>query len=336
MRVLVTGGAGFIGSHTILALLENGYSVVVLDNFSNSNIEAINRVENISGKKITVHDGDIRDRKKLKNIFNTEKINSVIHFAGLKSVSESISQPIRYYDNNISGTLILVEEMLSVGISKIIFSSSATVYGYNKKVPVEESFPVGGTTNPYGYSKLVVENLLKDISLAKSLDVITLRYFNPIGAHHSGLIGENPSGVPNNIMPYITQVALGRLKCLSIFGDDYTTYDGTGVRDYIHVMDLAEGHVAALNYIFKHTGWEVFNLGTGNGYSVKELISTFERVSGINIPTIIAPRRIGDIAESWADVRKATNLLGWAAKRNLETMVKDSWRWQCKNPNGFD
>jgi UDP-glucose 4-epimerase len=335
MAILVTGGAGFIGSHTTLSLLENGYSVIVLDNFSNSNVESIKRVARISEKEIPVYKGDIRDRDLLRTIFKENKIDVVIHFAGLKSVAESISQPIHYYNNNITGTLVLTEEMLSAGVKKLIFSSSATVYGCEQRMPIKETHSVGGTTNPYGYSKLVVENLLKDVVLSDSLDLVILRYFNPIGAHDSGMIGENPSGIPNNIMPYITQVALGRLKCLSVFGDDYPTPDGTGVRDYVHVMDLAEGHVAALNYILANKGIEVFNLGTGNGYSVRELISTFEKVTGLGVLTTIAPRRSGDVAESWANVEKAAEILGWRATRNLEVMVEDSWRWQSKNPNGF-
>lgn len=335
MRILVTGGAGFIGSHAILALLNKGHDIIVLDNFSNSNSESIRRVEELTGKKITLCEGDIRNRPLLSELFKKEHIYAVMHFAGLKSVSESIKEPLRYYDNNINGTLVLVEEMLKANVRKIIFSSSATVYGTGNVMPIDENSNVGGTTNPYGYSKLVVENILKDIVHSNNLDLVILRYFNPIGAHESGKIGENPNGIPNNIMPYLTQVALGRLQCLQIFGNDYPTHDGTGVRDYIHVMDLAEGHVAALDYIANNTGYQIFNLGTGHGYSVKDLISTFERVTGLKVNTAIAARREGDVAECWANPSKAQQLMKWSAKRNLEMMVKDSWLWQVKNPQGY-
>ncbi|AWQ20719.1 UDP-glucose 4-epimerase [Pantoea ananatis] len=337
MAILVTGGAGYIGSHTVLTLLEQGNEVVVLDNLCNASREAIIRVEQLSGKPITFYQIDVRDAGQIRSIFSRHTISAVIHFAGLKSVSESLSKPLEYYDNNLNSTLIMLHEMRRAGVKKLIFSSSATVYGQPEFIPLTENARIGGTTNPYGTSKLMIEQILQDCSQANpDLTIIILRYFNPVGAHPSGQIGEDPNGIPANLVPYITQVAVGKLEKLSVFGDDYPTKDGTGVRDYIHVMDVAEGHIKALESIDNHHGVAVYNLGTGIGYSVKEILHAFEEVSGQSIPYEIVPRRAGDIGECWSDPSLAKKQLGWQAKRSLNDMVRDAWHWQVNNPQGFE
>lgn len=336
MAILITGGAGYIGSHTVLTLLKHGHDVVVLDNLVNASSVALRRVEQISGKKIAFYQNDIQDRQLLRQIFSQHKVSSVIHFAGLKSVGESASKPIEYYQNNVAGTLVLLEEMHAAGVNDIIFSSSATVYGTPEEIPLKETSKIGGTTNPYGTSKLMVELILQDFSKAYPEFAITiLRYFNPVGAHASGLIGEDPNGIPNNLMPYISQVASGKLQQLAIFGDDYPTQDGTGVRDYVHVMDLAEGHVKALQHIRQFPGISTYNLGTGIGYSVLQMLAAFEEASGRKVPYQIVPRREGDIAECWADVKKAEVCIEWRAKRGLQEMMRDAWNWQQHNPQGY-
>lgn len=337
MRILVTGGAGFIGSHTCVELLESGYDVVVLDNLCNSSEKSLERVEQITGKKVTFYKADILDREALNKIFDTEKIDAVIHFAGLKAVGESVQKPLEYYQNNISGTLVLTEVMRNHGVKNIIFSSSATVYGNPQFIPITEECPKGTCTNPYGWTKSMLEQILTDIQYAdKEWNVILLRYFNPIGAHKSGLMGENPNGIPNNLMPYITQVAVGKLKELGVFGNDYDTPDGTGVRDYIHVVDLAIGHVKALKKIKEKAGLCVYNLGTGVGYSVLDIVKNFEEATGVKIPYQIKERRAGDIATCYADATKAKEELGWVAERGIKEMCEDSWRWQSNNPNGYN
>lgn len=337
MTILVTGGAGYIGSHTVIELINNGYDVVVLDNFSNSSPKSIERLEQILGKKIKLYNADIRDKESLRKVFAEEKLDAVIHFAGLKAVGESVRMPLEYYENNISGTLNLLEVMREFGVKNIIFSSSATVYGDPAFVPITEECPKGQCTNPYGWTKSMLEQILMDVQHANpDWNVILLRYFNPLGAHKSGLIGENPNGIPNNLMPYVTQVAVGKLKELGIFGNDYDTPDGTGVRDYIHVVDLAEGHVAALKKIKENCGLEIYNLGTGIGYSVLEIVKNFEEASGVKIPYVIKERRPGDIATCYASAKKAKDELGWEAKRGIREMCEDSWRWQSQNPNGFE
>ncbi len=335
MNILVTGGAGYIGSHTIVALLEKGHKVTVVDNLSNSSKESISRAEEIAGKKIEFIEADVCDRSALDNIFEDGNIEAVIHFAGLKAVGESVEKPLAYYRNNLDSTLTLLEAMKAHGVTKIVFSSSATVYGATP-APYREEMTTGqGITNPYGRTKYMIEEILKDVSLAdKDLQVVTLRYFNPIGAHPSGKIGEDPSGIPNNIMPYITQVATGRREKLSIFGDDYDTRDGTGVRDYIHVQDLASGHVAALEDM--KPGFNAYNLGTGDGVSVLELVRSFEKASGVEVPYEITKRRSGDLAESYAITDKARTELGWGTTRSLEEACADSWRWQKNNPGGYE
>ncbi|EEU2331025.1 UDP-glucose 4-epimerase GalE [Escherichia coli] len=336
MAILVTGGAGYIGSHTVLMLLKEQYEVIVLDNFHNSSVESLHRVKEITGSDICIINGDIRDRVILKSIFTENSITDVIHFAGLKSVSDSIQFPTEYYDNNVYGTLVLIEEMISNNIKNLIFSSSVTVYGTPEKIPVKETFPVGGTTNPYGTSKLMVENILHDVSLAYPFFRTTiLRYFNPVGAHPSGKIGEDPNGIPNNLMPYICSVASGKYKQLSIYGNDYETKDGTGVRDFIHVMDLANGHIAALKHRDEGSNYKVYNLGTGHGYSVLELLAAFQRITSVNIPYVLVERRAGDIAECWSDPSKAYLELGWKACLGLDEMVRDAWNWQQSNPDGY-
>lgn len=336
MAILVTGGAGYIGSHTVLALLERGDDVVVLDNLSNSSRESLSRVEALTGKTLTLYIDDVLNRNALKDIFAQHKITDVIHFAGLKSVGESVQKPIEYYKNNVTGTLVLLDEMISAGINSLIFSSSATVYGNPEVVPIHEGCKVGGTTNPYGTSKLVVEQMLKDLVFAKpDFRITCLRYFNPVGAHPSGMIGENPNGIPCNLLPYITQVAIGKLKYLSVYGADYSTKDGTGIRDYIHVMDLARGHLAALEHQYDGASFKVFNLGTGVGYSVLDLIQSFEQVSGTKINYKVVERRPGDIAECWSDSTLAEKKLGWKATHKLNEMMRDSWNWQQKNPDGY-
>ena len=335
--ILVTGGAGFIGSHTTLELLRAGFEVVVADNLSNSSYESLRRVSQIVGCEPVFLNVDVRDRKALNQLFKNHSIDAVLHFAGLKAVGESVSNPLDYYDNNVHGSQVLLSTMAEAGIFKFIFSSSATVYGETSQIPISEDCPVGRLTNPYGRSKLMVEDMLRDLVTSDPRwRIAVLRYFNPVGAHESGLIGEHPRGVPNNLLPYLAQVAVGKLHELSVFGNDYPTKDGTGVRDYIHVMDLAEGHLCALTAIQQLTGFNVWNLGTGQGYSVLEIIEAFERVSGREIPYKMVPRRPGDIATCYADPNKAQLELGWVAKRNLEQMLEDAWRWQYQNPNGFN
>lgn len=337
MTILVTGGAGYIGSHTCIELINAGYDVVVLDNLCNSSKESLNRVEKIVGKPIKFYEADIRDAAAMKDVFEKEKIDAVIHFAGLKAVGESVAKPLEYYDNNITGTLVLCDAMRNAGVKNIIFSSSATVYGDPAFVPITEECPKGVCTNPYGWTKSMLEQILTDLHTADpEWNVVLLRYFNPVGAHKSGTIGENPKGIPNNLMPYITQVAVGKLECLGVFGNDYDTPDGTGVRDYIHVVDLALGHVKALKKIEEKAGVNVYNLGTGNGYSVLDMVKAFGKACGKEIKYAIKPRRAGDIATCYADPAKAKAELGWEATRGLEEMCEDSWRWQSSNPNGYD
>ena len=336
MAVLVTGGAGYIGSHTCVELLNAGKEIVVLDNFCNSSAIACDRVKEITGKDFPVEECDIRDADKLKEIFRRYGITSVIHFAGLKAVGESCVKPLEYYDNNIGGTVTLLEVMKQAGVKTIVFSSSATVYGEHNKVPFREDMVAGGTTNPYGTTKYFIEIILKDLCASDGeWSVSLLRYFNPIGAHESGRIGEAPNGIPNNLMPYIAQVAVGKREKLSVFGDDYDTPDGTGVRDYIHVVDLAKGHLAALKRAETVRGCEIYNLGTGVGVSVLELVHAFERASGVKIPYVIAPRRPGDIAYSYADASKALRVLGWKTEKTAEDACRDTWRWQSNNPEGY-
>ncbi|MEZ2573887.1 UDP-glucose 4-epimerase GalE [Buttiauxella ferragutiae] len=336
MAILVTGGAGYIGSHTVLALLERGDDVVVIDNLSNSSKTSLERVTELTGKVPTLYVADILDKQALKEIFSKHNISDVIHFAGLKSVGESVRKPLEYYENNVVGTLILLNEMLRAGVNSLIFSSSATVYGNPEKVPLSEECQVGGTTNPYGTSKLMVEQILRDFSHAQPEFRITcLRYFNPVGAHASGRIGEDPNGIPNNLVPYISQVAIGKLECLSVFGNDYPTPDGTGVRDYIHVLDLASGHLAALDHKAEGSPFKAINLGTGVGYSVLDLIKAFEKAAQTKINYQIVARRPGDVAECWSDSSLAKQELGWIATRSLDEMMRDTWNWQKNNPNGF-
>jgi len=337
MAILVTGGAGYIGSHTCVELLNAGYEVVVLDNLSNSSEKSLERVKQITGKEAKFYKGDILDRDILAKILETENIESCIHFAGLKAVGESVSKPWEYYNNNVTGTLTLVDEMRKHGCKNIIFSSSATVYGDPAMIPITEECPKGTCTNPYGWSKSMLEQMLSDMQKADpEWNVILLRYFNPIGAHKSGLIGENPNGIPNNLMPYITQVAVGKLAELGVFGDDYDTPDGTGVRDYIHVVDLAIGHVKALDKIKENCGLGIYNLGTGTGYSVLDIVKNFEAANDIKIPYSIKPRRPGDIATCYSDATKAKEELGWTAQYGIKDMCADSWNWQKNNPNGYD
>ena len=337
MNVLVTGGAGYIGSHTCVELLNEGHGVVVVDNLCNANPKSLQRVQEITGKTLRFYEGDVRDGALLTKIFAENPIDCVIHFAGLKAVGESVAQPWRYYDNNLNSTLVLTRAMEKAGVFRLIFSSSATVYTAGSEMPLRETSPTGGCTNPYGWTKYMTEQILSGICTADSRwSVCLLRYFNPIGAHASGRIGEDPRGIPNNLMPYITQVAVGRREKLSVFGDDYPTPDGTGVRDYIHVVDLSKGHVAAVNYAAGHTGCEVFNLGTGTGYSVLDMVKAFERANGLRLPYTIAPRRPGDIAVCYADPAKSEELLGWRAEKTLEDMCRDSWRWQSANPTGYE
>lgn len=335
MAILVTGGAGFIGSHTCVELLENGYEVVIVDNFINSKPEALNRIKQITGKDFKFYEADLLDKAAVEIIFKENKIDAVIHFAGLKAVGESVAQPIRYYHNNITGTLILCQVMQEAGVKKIVFSSSATVYGSPETVPIREDFPLH-TTNPYGSTKLMIENILQDIFVADNeWSIALLRYFNPIGAHKSGLIGEDPNGIPNNLMPYIAQVAAGKLEVLSVFGDDYDTKDGTGVRDYIHVVDLAQGHIKAVKKVLGGSGVDAYNLGTGIGYSVLDMVHAFETANNVKVNYKIAPRRPGDIAVCFADPKKAKELLGWQAQFGIEDMCRDSWNFVKQNPNGL-
>ena len=336
MNVLVTGGAGYIGSHTCVELLNSGYGVVVIDNLCNSNPKSLDRVRELTGKELTFYEGDVRDEALLKKIFAENDIGCVIHFAGLKAVGESVSIPWKYYDNNMNSTLVLTKVMKEAGMMNIIFSSSATVYTADNEMPLRETSRTGGCTNPYGWTKYMTEVILSDMSKAeKDWSVVLLRYFNPIGAHPSGRMGEDPRGIPNNLMPYITQVAVGRREKLSVYGNDYPTHDGTGVRDYIHVVDLAKGHVAAVDYACKHKGCEVFNLGTGVGVSVLDMVNTFREVNQVELPYVIAPRRPGDIATCYADPSKSREVLGWTAQHDLADMCRDSWNWQKNNPMGY-
>ncbi len=337
MTILVTGGTGYIGSHTVVELQNAGYDVVVMDNLSNSSMKVLDRIEAITGKKVPFYEADIRNREDLEKIFSNEKIDAVIHFAGLKAVGESVQKPWEYYENNISGTLTLLDEMRKHNVKNIIFSSSATVYGNPAIIPITEECPKGVCTNPYGWTKHMLEQILTDIQKADNeWNVVLLRYFNPIGAHKSGTMGENPNGIPNNLMPYITQVAVGKLDHLNVFGDDYDTPDGTGVRDYIHVVDLAKGHVKALKKLEPGTGLSLYNLGTGVGYSVLDIVKNFEEANGVKIPYVIAPRRAGDIATCYSDASKAERELGWKAENGIREMCEDSWRWQKNNPNGYE
>lgn len=337
MKVLVTGGTGFIGSHTVLELLNAGYDVVVVDNLSNSSCESLKRVEQITSKKTKFYEADIRDDKSLEKIFAEEKPEAVIHFAGLKAVGESVEIPMKYFDNNIGGTLTLLHVMKKYGCKNIVFSSSATVYGNPKSVPITEDFPTSAT-NPYGRTKLMIEQILSDVYVSDNdWNIVLLRYFNPIGAHESGLIGEDPAGIPNNLLPYVAKVAVGKLEKVNVFGNDYNTPDGTGVRDYIHVVDLALGHIKAIEKLEKeHIGLKIYNLGTGNGYSVLDIIEAFGKAAGKEIPYVIGPRRAGDIDTCYADSSLALNELGWKATRDLAKMCEDSWRWQSNNPDGYN
>ena len=336
MNVLVTGGAGYIGSHTCVELLECGYDIVVVDNLCNSNPESLRRVKEITGKDFKFYEGDVRDEALMRKIFAENEIGCVIHFAGLKAVGESVSMPWEYYDNNLNSTLVLTKVMKEVGMKNIIFSSSATVYTAGNEMPLKETSTTGHCTNPYGWTKYMTEQILSGMAHAdKEWGIVLLRYFNPIGAHISGRIGEDPRGIPNNLMPYISQVAVGRREKLSVFGNDYDTHDGTGVRDYIHVVDLAKGHVAAVKFVTEHPGCEVFNLGTGCGYSVLDMVKTFQEVNNVPVPYQIVDRRPGDLATCYAEPGKSAELLGWKAEKSLADMCRDSWRWQSQNPKGF-
>ena len=336
MAILTTGGAGYIGSHTCIELCKAGYDVVVVDNLDNSSDKSLERVEAIIGKKIKFYKEDVRDKDALRRIFSENNIEAVIHFAGLKAVGESVRKPIEYYDNNLISTISLLEVMREFDCKRLVFSSSATVYGVATEVPLKEEMPLGAT-NPYGRTKYFIEEILRDVYVSdNSWSIALIRYFNPIGAHESGTIGEDPKGIPNNLMPYIAQVAVGRLEKLHVFGDDYPTADGTGVRDYIHVVDLAGGHVKAVDWALKNEGCEAINLGTGNGISVLELRNAFVEASGADVPYVVDPRRPGDLAEVYADATKAKEMLGWEAKRGVREMCEDSWRWQKNNPNGYN
>lgn len=336
MTLLVTGGAGYIGSHTTLALLQAGYQVVVLDNLCNSSAESLKRVAHLAGRGPVFVQGDIRDRAVLDRLFTEHAIDAVLHFAGLKAVGESVAQPLRYYDNNVHGSQVLLNACADAGVFNFVFSSSATVYGEPAQMPIHEACPVGQPTNPYGRSKLIVEDILRDIAVSNPLwRIAILRYFNPAGAHESGLMGEDPNGIPNNLLPYISKVAAGKLPELAVFGNDYPTPDGTGVRDYIHVLDLAEGHLRALVALQTFKGPNVWNLGTGKGYSVLEMVRAFEAACGKSVPYRVAPRRSGDIAICYADPAKAEHELGWKAERGLDEMMRDAWRWQSMNPDGY-
>lgn len=335
MAILVTGGAGYIGSHTCVELLHAGYEIVVVDNLSNSKIVSLNRVKDITGKEFPFYEVDILNKAALEIVFSENKIDAVIHLAGLKAVGESVAIPLHYYHNNITGTLILSEVMKKYNVTRMVFSSSATVYGIPDTLPISEDFPLG-VTNPYGRTKLMIEEILRDLHISdNNWSISLLRYFNPIGSHQSGRIGEDPNGIPNNLMPYITQVAFGKLKELSVFGNDYPTIDGTGVRDYIHVVDLAKGHLKALEKIMSTTGVSAYNLGTGRGYSVLEMVTAFEKVSGKKVPYKIIDRRPGDVASCFSDPTKAKEILGWVAEKEIEEMCEDSWRWQIGNPEGY-
>ena len=337
MKILVTGGAGYIGSHTCVELLNAGYDVVVVDNLYNASAKALDRVREITGKDLTFYEADVLDAPKMDEIFKKEQVDCVIHFAGLKAVGESVVKPLEYYKNNINGTLVLCEAMRKNGCKNIIFSSSATVYGNPAFIPITEECPKGTPTNPYGWTKWMIEQILTDLHTADpEWNVILLRYFNPIGAHKSGLMGEDPKGIPHNLLPYVAQVAIGKLKCLGVFGDDYDTPDGTGVRDYIHVVDLAAGHVKAINKIKENPGVKIYNLGTGKGYSVLDVVKAFSKACGHDVPYEIKPRRAGDISTCYSDASLAKKELGWEAKYDIDEMCEDSWRWQTMNPNGYE
>lgn len=335
MNILLTGGAGYIGTHTAVELINSGHSVVIIDNLSNSSKQAVKRVEEITGQNIKFYEADVRDKQALDKIFNENSIDAVIHFAGLKAVGESVAKPLEYYDNNLVSTLVLLESMKQHGVKKLVFSSSATVYGDSSELPLTEKSQTGqGITNPYGQTKYIIEQIIQDLALAdEEFEVAILRYFNPIGAHQSGKIGEDPNGIPNNLLPYVAQVAVGKLAEVGVFGDDYDTPDGTGVRDYIHVVDLAKGHVAAIENLA--SGAQVFNLGTGQGTSVLEVINAFSKAANKKIPYSIKPRRAGDLASCYADVSKAKQKLGWIAEYDIERACQDSWRWQSQNPDGY-
>ena len=336
MAILITGGAGYIGSHTCLEMLNAGYDVVVVDNLDNSNKESLIRVEKITGKTMKFYEKDVRDKSALREIFKENGVEAVIHFAGLKAVGESVREPIMYYDNNLISTICLLEVMAEFSVKKIVFSSSATVYGTSAVMPLTEDMPLGAI-NPYGRTKLFIEEILRDLYTSdKEWSISLLRYFNPIGAHSSGLIGEDPKGIPNNLMPYISQVAVGKLEKLHVFGNDYNTVDGTGVRDYIHVVDLALGHVKALEWVINNVGCEAFNLGTGNGVSVLQLRDSFVKATGMDVPYVIDPRRAGDPDEVYANPEKAERILGWRARSGIDEMCEDTWRWQKNNPNGYN
>ncbi|MSR93672.1 UDP-glucose 4-epimerase GalE [Clostridiaceae bacterium 68-1-5] len=335
-KILITGGAGYIGSHTAVELLESGYEVVIYDNLSNSSEESVRRVQRITGKAVTFYKGDVLEEELLKSVILQERIDAVLHCAALKAVGESVEKPLEYYHNNITGTLTLIKVMKETGVWNLVFSSSATVYGNPVEIPITEACPKGECTNPYGWTKSMMEQIMMDIQKADPRwNVILLRYFNPVGAHKSGEIGEDPRGIPNNLMPYISQVAVGKLERLGVFGNDYDTPDGTGVRDYIHVVDLAKGHVKAIAYLFTDPGLEIINLGTGTGYSVLDMVRAFSKACGKEIPYEIRPRRSGDIATCYADPAKAEKVLGWKAEKGLEEMCEDTWRWQSMNPEGF-
>ena len=337
MKVLVTGGAGYIGSHTCIELIEAGYTPIVVDNLCNSSAKSLERVKEITGQTITFYQGDVCDEKLLNTILDEHEVVCAIHFAGLKAVGESVAMPLTYYTNNLVSTMTLCKVLGERNVKKIVFSSSATVYSGDNEMPLRETSKTGNCTNPYGWTKYMGEQILRDIAFAdKEWSVVLLRYFNPIGAHHSGLIGEDPKGVPNNLMPYISQVAVGRREKLGVFGNDYDTHDGTGVRDYIHVVDLAKGHVAAISYACNHTGSEVFNLGTGTGYSVLDMVKSFEKVNGVPVPYEITARRPGDLATCYADPAKSREGLGWVAEKTLDDMCRDTWNWQKKNPTGYN
>lgn len=336
MAILVTGGAGFIGSHTVVELINAGYELVIIDNYSNSSPRVLARIEQITAKFPMMIEGDIRNRALLDDVFKQHSIDAVVHFAGLKAVGESVFKPLDYYDNNVNGSLVLFEAMKAAGVKRLVFSSSATVYGDPAEIPISESCPLGIPTNPYGMSKSMVERILQDLVISEpDWSVALLRYFNPIGAHPSGLIGEDPAGVPNNLLPYVTQVAIGKLPKLFVFGKDYPTVDGTGVRDYIHVVDLAKGHLAALDYLRGIQGCHVWNLGTGEGYSVLQIVQAFEVATGTKVPYELVGRRDGDIAECWSNPQKAKDELAWQAEYDLDDMMRDSWNWQSNNPHGY-
>ncbi|MFU0799086.1 MAG: UDP-glucose 4-epimerase GalE [Xylanivirga thermophila] len=336
MSILVTGGTGYIGSHTCVELLDAGHDVIVVDNLSNSKIKAIDHIEGITGKILKFYKLDILNREGMYNVFEENDIEAVIHFAGLKAVGESVEEPLRYYQNNITGTLVLCEAMQRYGVKNMVFSSSATVYGMDNESPLTEDLPLSAT-NPYGWTKIMIEQILRDIYASDGTwSIVLLRYFNPIGAHESGRLGEDPNGIPNNLMPYITQVAAGKRKMLNIFGNDYDTYDGTGIRDYIHVVDLAKGHLKALQKVIESNGIDAYNLGTGIGYSVLDVVKAFEKATGKEIPYVMADRRAGDIASCYADSSKAYRELGWKAEKDIYDMCKDAWRWQVNNPNGYE